>query len=129
MRIIPLSRLKCEIRWRFVLRSELMVLQKDPSLSSVWKQLGSEAEAAVTHVCYYTKDGVLMRKWSLLDMPANDEWRVISQIVVPSEYRIEVLHLAHEASMAGHLGINKTYQKITQHFYWPGLKRDVKLFS
>ena len=30
--------------------------------------------------------------------------------------------------MAGHLGINKTYQKIMQHFYWPGLKKDVKLF-
>ena len=41
---------------------------------------------------------------------------------------MEVLHLAHEAPMAGHLGINKTYQKIIQHFYWPGLKKDVKLF-
>ena len=82
----------------FVLRSELMVLQKkDPSLSSVWEQLVSEAEAAVTRVCYYRKDRVLMRKWSPLDMPANDDWRVISQVVVPSEYRIEVLHLAHEA--------------------------------
>ena len=112
-----------------MLRSELMVLQKkDPSLSSVWEQLVSEAEAAVTCVCYYTKDGVLMRKWSPLDMPANDDWRVISQIVVSSEYRIEVLHLAHEAPMAGHLGINKTYQRIIQHFYWPGLKKDVKLF-
>ena len=110
-------------------RRELMVLhKKDPSLSGVWEQLVSEAEATVTRVCYYTKDGVLMRKWSPLDTPANDEWRVISQIVVPSEYRIEVLHLAHEAPMAGHLGINKTYQKIMQHFYWPGLKKDVKLF-
>ena len=113
----------------FVSRSELMVLQKkDPSLSGVWEQLVSEAEAAVTCVCYYTKDGVLIRKWSTLDTPANDEWRVISQIVVPSEYCMEVLHLAHEASMAGHLGISKTCQKIIQHFYWSGLKKDVKLF-
>ena len=58
----------------FVPRSELMVLQKkDPSLSGVWEQLVSETEAAVTRVCYYTKDGVLMRKWSPLDTPANDE--------------------------------------------------------
>ena len=96
----------------FVPRSELMVLQKkDPSLSSVWEQLVSEAEAAVTRVCYYTKDGILIRKWSPQDMPPNNEWRVISQIVVPSEYRIEVLHLAHKTPRAGHLGINKTYQK------------------
>ena len=26
--------------------------------------------------------------------------------------------------MSGHLGINKTYHKIINHFYWPGLKSD-----
>ena len=30
--------------------------------------------------------------------------------------------------MAGHLGIDKTYRKVLQNFYWPGLKRDVKSF-
>ena len=88
----------------------------------------SEPEAAVTRVCYYEKDGVLMRKWSPLDTPASEEWRVVSQIVVPVKYRMDVLHLTHEAPMAGHLGINKAYYKILQHFYWPGLKKDVKLF-
>ena len=57
-----------------------------------------------------------MRKWSTLDIPARDEWRVVNEIVVPKEYRMEILHLAHEALMAGHLGINKTYQKILRHF-------------
>ena len=61
-------------------------------------------------------------------MPSSDEWRVLSQIVVPEKYRMDVLHLGHDAPMAGHLGINKTYHKILQHFYWPGLKKDVKLF-
>ena len=28
--------------------------------------------------------------------------------------------------MAGQLGINKTYKKILNHFYWPKLKQDVK---
>ena len=41
---------------------------------------------------------------------------------------MEVLHLAYEAPMAKHLGINKTNQKIIQFFYWPGLKKDLKLF-
>ena len=96
----------------FVPRSELMVLQKkDPSLSSVWEQLVSEAEAVVTYVYYYTKDGVLMRKWNPLDTPANDERRVISQIVVPSEYRMEVLHLAHEAQWLNTWGLIKYTKK------------------
>ena len=27
--------------------------------------------------------------------------------------------------MSGHLGINKTYQRILEHFYWPNLRKDV----
>ena len=30
--------------------------------------------------------------------------------------------------MSGHLGINKTYHKILNQFYWPGLKSDVSQF-
>ena len=66
-----------------------------------------------------------MRKWSPLDAPASEQW---SKIVVSENYRMNILHLANEAAMAGHLGINKTYHKLLQHFYWPGLKKDVKSF-
>ena len=31
----------------------------------------------------------------------------------------------HETPMPGHLGVNKTYNKILNHFYWPGFKADV----
>ena len=27
--------------------------------------------------------------------------------------------------MSGHLGVRKTHNRVLQHFYWPGLKRDV----
>ena len=43
-------------------------------------------------------------------------------------YRSDVLSLAHETPMAGHLGINKTYRKILDHFYWPGMRKDVKQY-
>ena len=56
---------------------------------------------------------------------ADDEWAVIHQIVVSKIYRSEILSLAHETPMSGHLGVNKTYHKILNHFYWPGLKTDV----
>ena len=38
---------------------------------------------------------------------------------MPKVYQSEILKLAPESSMGGHLGINKTYSKITNHFYWP----------
>ena len=34
-------------------------------------------------------------------------------------------NLAHETPMSGHLGVNKTYHKILNHFFWPGLKSEV----
>ena len=60
-----------------------------------------------------------MRKWRPPNVPASEEWSVVHQIVVPKMYRSEILKLAHESPMGGHLGINKTYSKITKHFYWP----------
>ena len=71
------------------------------------------------------KSGILMRKWRQPDRPANEEWSVVHQVVVPSCYRPEILRLAHEIPMAGHLGIRKTQSRIMAHFYWPKLHSDV----
>ena len=76
-------------------------------------------------VCYYVQNDILMRKWGPPDVSADDEWTVNHQIVVPRAYRPEILNLAHETPMSGHLGVNKTYHKIFNHFFWPGLKSDV----
>ena len=64
-----------------------------------------------------------MRKWRSPEVPAYDEWAVNHQIMVPKIYRSEILSLAHETPMSGHLGVNKTYHKILNHLYWPGLKQ------
>ena len=45
-------------------------------------------------------------------MPTSDEWRVVSQVVVPKQYQMEVIHLAYEALVTCHLGTNKTYQSL-----------------
>ena len=33
--------------------------------------------------------------------------------------------MARETTLAGHLGVNKTYQRVLAHFYWPKLQKDV----
>ena len=53
---------------------------------------------------------------------AADEWAVFHQTIDPRVYRPEILNLAHETFMPGHLDVNKTYYRIPNHFYPPGLK-------
>ena len=64
-----------------------------------------------------------MRKWRPASAPVVDDWRVVYQIVVPKNYCGQVLELAHSTPMAGHLVVNKTYNRIQTHFYWPGIKK------
>ena len=38
----------------------------------------------------------------------------------------EVLRDLHEGVMGGHLGEDKTLEKVKERFYWPGYHNDVK---
>jgi hypothetical protein len=45
--------------------------------------------------------------------------------VIPRTRLIETLRQLHDAPLAGHLGQDNTYQQVTQHYYWPGMKKDI----
>lgn len=65
-----------------------------------------------------------MYKW--LPMSADGtELGPIYQIVLPMCYCSVVLELAIDHAMAGHFGVNKTFQRVTRYFYWPGLRASV----
>ena len=68
-----------------------------------------------------------MRKWRPPETAASNSWQTGEQILVSREYRTEILDLAHNMPMAGHLGVCKTNRKagIMQHFYWSGLPSDI----
>ena len=103
--------------------------QTDPEISKLIFRALPEDEISQVPMCCYIKNGILMRKWRPFDVPADDEWAVYHQIVVPMSYRHDILSIAHESPTSGHLGINKTYHKIIKHFYWwPGLKSDVSKY-
>ena len=109
-----------------VSRGQLIADQEsDGEVAQLAQYAISEDEASKHGQCFYWKSGVLMRKWRPRDVPADEEWTVAHQIVMPKKYRGEILSLAHESAMAGYLGVNKTYAKILNHFYWPHLRKDV----
>ena len=112
-----------------VSRSQLCKEQhNDPEILPLLERAFDEKETDQVPDCFYVKNGILMRKWHPPDVSAEEEWTVNHQVVAPRVYRHEILNLAHETPMSGHLGINKTYHKILNHFYWSGLKSDVSQF-
>jgi hypothetical protein len=44
------------------------------------------------------------------------------QLILPEQKRIEVMKFFHDMPTAGHLGIEKTLEKVKESFYWPGMK-------
>ena len=104
--------------------SNLINEQKnDPEIAVLIQQAFDEREISDQAMGYFIKNDILMRKWRPPDVNVDDEWAVRYQIVIPKSYREEVLSLAHETPLSGHLGINKTYEKIIRHFYWPGVRK------
>ena len=102
--------------------------ERDKELVELRQMALEDNEATKKAVCYVVKGGVLMRKWRPLDIPADYEWEVTYQVVVPTPYRKQVISLAHDLPVAGHLGITKTCDRILKHFFWPNLKQSVSEF-
>ena len=44
------------------------------------------------------------------------------------EMRTTLLRDHHDAEIAGHRGVEKTYSSIATHFFWPKLSKDVKSY-
>ena len=101
---------------------------RDVELVQLAREAVSKEEMTKHAHCYYLKSGILMRKWRPPNAPASEEWQVVHQIVLPKCCRNEVMSLAHEPPMAGHLGINKTYNKVLSHFFWPKMRCDAAEF-
>ena len=46
-------------------------------------------------------------------------------IYAPFALRNWLLHMSHDAPLAGHLSVDKTYHRISLAYTWPGLKADI----
>lgn len=97
--------------------------RRDPELQPLFQIAEGERESSTK---FFLEGGILKREWQPRDCTPEDvEWKKISQIILSKPCRKEVLALAHDSRLAGHLGVRKTLQKIWSTFYWPGTKRDV----
>ena len=99
---------------------KLIELQNnDPTLEVVRASIVQQPDTQDDY--YRHANGILMRKCR---SDTRLRKQVGDQIVLPKQYRYSVMEIAHDKS--GHLGIQKTKDRVTQHFYWPNINHDIR---
>ena len=57
------------------------------------------------------------------DCHGEEKW---AQLVVPLTLQKDILHHLHSGAVGGHLGEDKTLNRLRERFYWPGHTEDVR---
>ena len=95
------------------------------SCHSAWKDVSIGNKPIKTYWSQWDRlslrNGVLCRWW---ESERGDEVRW--QFVIPANLRNDTLHELHTMETAGHLGVNKTLERVEERFYWPGCTKDAK---
>ena len=74
---------------------------------------------------YTIAEGTLRHQW-IPWRGARDH--VFKRVCVPKSMRHSVLIGCHADAMAGHLGCNRTYDRLVHGYYWTGMRRDCEEF-
>ena len=107
--------------------------RRDPPLADIINYLETErlpkegnAAKALLHTIedyFLDPDGVLCHIY----IPRNRRMATPrTQLVVPTPLRHEILIGGHDHPTAGHLGVNKTYDKLRDRYFWPKMFADVQ---
>ena len=104
--------------WTQITRDDLQQKQEqDDSLKPLLQEAQRYGDSQ-----YFIEDGVLYTHGF------SDLGEDRPLVVVPEQLRKKLWETAHTTPMAGHLGKKKTVTKLTTHFWWPGLCRDVTIW-
>ncbi|XP_071499059.1 uncharacterized protein [Diadema antillarum] len=102
--------------------SEFLREQKDDeSLRPLWQKIGQVDNSKYKFVC---EQGFLLRQ----KKDESNQGIGPKLLVVPKPRMNEIMRVAHDSLLGGHLGINNTLSKIQTQFCWPGMSEDVANF-
>ena len=115
---------KAEAQSRDSVLSHLHKLKNEHGEKPTWSEVALENVQLKKYWSQWDrivlKNGVLYRKWIHSTTEEN-----IMQLIVPNEWKQEILEMLHDDIQSGHLGIHKTTARVQNRFYWLGYKQDV----
>ncbi|KAK7110259.1 hypothetical protein V1264_014164 [Littorina saxatilis] len=107
-------------------RDRLIQLQEaDLTLTKYRSRPVKEMTKGEGTVHFEVKAKILYR---VFQHPRVNGGKPLRQVLVPQPLRRQVMEVAHDSIMGGHLGVKKTSDRIQAAFYWPGLHADVTRF-
>ncbi|XP_060068688.1 uncharacterized protein LOC132548812 [Ylistrum balloti] len=96
--------------------------QEDPTLANIRRKAASSEESVQEdRNALYRENGILRRKWESSDGAQHGV-----QVVLPEALRLNIIKLGHDRPLAGHLGIEKTKERVVNAFCWPGIFKDIR---
>lgn len=107
--------------------------RRDPALADIieyleFEELPNDSKAAkqllyTIEQYYLDPEGILCHIW----VPGGKRSSTLkSQLVVPASLHHEILVNVHDLPTGGHLGVNKTYAKLRERYFWPKMYMDVQ---
>ncbi len=60
-----------------------------------------------------------------ISKPVKGDQSPRMQLVIPNALKMEVLHELHSSDYAGHMGIDKTYDRARSRYFWDNMYKDV----
>ncbi|XP_054920551.2 uncharacterized protein [Dermacentor andersoni] len=101
-------------------RESLAAEQTDESLAKLHH--AAKEGIARRNVTIHERGGLLYRHYR------DRKGSILDQLVVPTKEREDLLSLCHDNGWSGHLGINKSKERLLMEYYWPGCFKDVENF-
>lgn len=115
-------------QWRDAQRNDPIIgkvikFKESRAEKPTWEEISPESTKVKSYLAYwdmlYLDNGVLYRTWIRKD---GGHRRLL---VLPEEFRNGALRRLHDDRVAGHLGQQKTLQRIRERYYWVGFTEDV----
>ncbi|XP_063388255.1 uncharacterized protein LOC134674130 [Cydia fagiglandana] len=91
----------------------------DPEVEKIIKEIEGSDEVASRR---WTERGYLMDQGVLYRYNPDSDSET-PQLVIPSSLRAEIIKECHDSPVAGHPGVDRTYQKVAQLYYFTGMRR------